>query len=270
MKPALAALLFVLALPAGGLSPPAPPLEITYIANAGFLLSSTQQKVLIDSLHRGGIPSYAGPPPRFRQEMEAATGLFADVGLVLVSHPHADHFNAAAVARHLESNPAAQLVSSPQVVEAVRKQLHCADEMSSRLQSTYPEGNERGHHTVDGIDLQVFRLRHEHQRNYGVHNLGQIITLGGKKVLHIGDAEMRPENFAPHGLPTDQIDVALVPYWYLTSEEGRGIVREHIRARHIVAMHIEPEEWEEIATEIRAEFPEAILFARPGDSKKKF
>ncbi len=268
MKAALAALLLVLALQAGGSSPPALPLEITYIANAGFLLSSNEQKVLIDSLHRGGILSYAAPPPGLRQEMEAATGRFADVSLVLVSHPHADHFDAAAVARHLESNPQARLISSPQVIEAVQRELGRFAESSPLLQATYPEGNQRSRHARDGTSVEIFRLRHEHERNYGVHNLGQIITLGGKKVLHIGDAEMSPRNFAPHDLPADRIDIALVPYWYLTSEQGRTIVREHIRPQHIIAMHIEPEQREEIATEIRAEFPEAILFSRPGDSRQ--
>lgn len=243
------------------------PLQITYIANEGFLLASGEQKALIDALQRGGIDRYASPTGATLEELEGARGSFAGVNLILVSHHHRDHFHAASVARHLENNPLAQLISSPQVVDAVRNQLASAGAVATRINGTYPEGTRRTIHTVGGIRLEIFRLRHEHRRNYGVQNLGQIFVVGGKKILHVGDAEMTAENFAPLRLPEEAIDLAFLPYWYLISEKGREIVRRDIRPKQVVAMHIEPADLDEIAAEIRAEFPTAIIFSRPLETK---
>lgn len=243
------------------------PLKVTYIANEGFLVASGEQKVLIDALQRGGIDRYASPPPTTLDELEGARGSFAGVNLILVSHPHRDHFHPASVARHLENNPAAQLISSLQVVEAVRHELASTGAVAARMNGTYPEGSGRSIHTVAETRLEVFRLRHENRRNYGVQNLGLIFVVGGKKILHIGDAEMTAQNFAPHRLPEEDLDLAFLPYWYLTSEKGREIVRTYIRPKQVVAMHIEPADLNEITEEIRAEFPTAIVFSQPLETK---
>ena len=48
--------------------------------------------------------------------METAVGEFERLDLVLVTHIHKDHFDAAAVVRHFDNNPAATLISTPEVI----------------------------------------------------------------------------------------------------------------------------------------------------------
>ena len=235
-----------------------PPLEITYIANEGYLIVSGNQKVLIDALQRGGIDTYAAPPPKTLEEMETAQGRFASVGMVLVSHYHRDHFHAASVARHLETNPHAILISSPQVVEAVRAESAGI----KRARPSYPKGEDRSRHEEAGMRLEIFRLPHGTGRFASIQNLGQIVTIGGRKLLHIGDAEMIVENFSRHRLPEDKIDFAFVPYWFLDDPAGQRIVREHIRPKHLIAMHIPPAELGEVSKKIRVAFPSVIVFTR--------
>ena len=61
-----------------------------------------------------------------RRRIETAEGEFDRLDLVLVTHSHKDHFNAAAVIRHFGNNPQAQLISTPEVVEAVASEIPIA------------------------------------------------------------------------------------------------------------------------------------------------
>src|ERR687891_2998557 len=45
-------------------------ITVTYIANEGVLISSSQKQVLIDGLHREYKPAYAFPPPELRESLE--------------------------------------------------------------------------------------------------------------------------------------------------------------------------------------------------------
>lgn len=236
-------------------------LEITYFANYGALMQAGDRQVLIDGLFRQGVPGYARVPEATLQVLEKAAPPYDQIDLLLVSHPHADHFEASSVAAHLRNNPDAVLFSSGQVVSATRKALNGA--AKDRLIEVTPEWKEREQKVVVGIEIEVLRIRHGYARNYGLHNLGHIIHLGGKKILHLGDAEMIEENFAPFDLPAEKIDVALLPYWFLTSEQGQAIVKNLIQPKAIIAMHIEPAKSARVRREVEAAFPNARAFVVP-------
>ncbi len=67
-------------------------LEITYVANEGFLLAGGGKKVLIDALFDGGIAGYPTIPDELRPSLEQARPPFDGVDLVLATHFHGDHF----------------------------------------------------------------------------------------------------------------------------------------------------------------------------------
>ena len=86
--------------------------------------------------------------------------------------------------------------------------------------------------------------------------------IGGKKLLHIGDADMTAENFSAFDLSKEKIDVAFIPYWFLLSENGRALVREQFAPKTIVAVHISPDEAEEIVERLKKEAPGVIPFTK--------
>ncbi len=235
-------------------------LTITYLANEGLLLCSADAGVLIDVLFRAGIDPYAKVPPDALEAAEMAQPPY-DVDAVLVSHPHRDHFDPASVARHLENNPSARLISSQQVVDAVQG---VDAEMGGQMVAVTPDWGQRDTVQAGGARIDVLRIRHGSRRNYGIHNLGHIIELGGKKVLHIGDAEMDPAHFAPFNLPDAGVDVALIPFWFLTDATGRSIVNQHIRPNHIIAVHLPPSEAARWGPVIRSHYPAAQIARQSG------
>lgn len=85
-------------------------------------------------------------------------------------------------------------------------------------------------------------------------------SIAGKKLLHVGDADTSAEIFEALNLDKEDIDVAFLPAWFLLSDEGAHIVRNQIKPKHIVAVHLGPREPARTSESIRARFPDATAF----------
>ncbi|MGH9601727.1 MAG: MBL fold metallo-hydrolase, partial [Terriglobales bacterium] len=118
---------------------------------------------------------------------------------------------------------------------------------------------------LNGIRVDVLRLKHNGRKPD--LNVGYIVHLGGKKILHVGDALNTVENFRRFELAKEKIDVALLPYWYAMSEEGIAIVREQVRAANVIFIHVPPAELTEARALTSQHFPAARILEKPLDSK---
>lgn len=234
-------------------------LEITYIANEGFLIAGGGKKVLIDALLREGIPeSYLRPVPETLTKMESAQPPFDGVDVVLATHFHRDHFDAGSVAGHLKANPRAVFISVHEATSLVFKDVAVE---ARRVLTALPEYGRRISLTPSGISIQAIRLRHRR-----FENTGFLITLAGKKVLHLGDSEDTASNFDAFDLEKENIDIGLIPYWFFLSEEGKQVVRGHINARKLIAIHVGIDDGVRRDIEkIRREFPEVAIALKSGE-----
>ena len=238
----------------------AAPIEITYIANEGVLIAGAGKQILIDGLHREYERDYAFLPAAEREKIETAKEPFDKIDLILVSHRHLDHFHPESVGLHLQHNPRAQLISSQQVVEEIEKNFKGYEGVKARMMGATPPWKERVAMKVSGIEFEILRLSHGTGRHATIQNLGHIIKLGGKKLLHIGDADTSIENFEKFNLDEEQIDIAFIPFWFLIGTEGQTVVKDHIKPRHIIAVHISPNESERTLTQVKQAFPGAVTF----------
>jgi L-ascorbate metabolism protein UlaG (beta-lactamase superfamily) len=239
---------------------PTAPLEITYIANEGVLISSGGKQVLIDGLHREYQPDYAFLPAPQREKIETAQAPFDKIDLILVSHLHLDHFHPESVGLHLKHNPKATLVSSHQVVGEVEHKFKDYQAIKARVMAATPPLKGRAAVKAAGIEFEVLGLGHGTGRHGWIQNLGHVIKIGGKKLLHIGDAEASVEIFDHFNLDQEGIDIAFIPYWFLLGSDGPTVVREHIKAKQIIAVHISPSEAGSVPGQIKQMFPEAVAF----------
>jgi L-ascorbate metabolism protein UlaG (beta-lactamase superfamily) len=185
---------------------------ITHLANEGFLFESGETSVLVDALFGDGLRDYPVVPSAVRAELEGARGRFADVDLILVSHEHADHFDPAAVARHLRANPRAAFLSTPQAVAGLRDEL---GEEAARFDivETYPDVGASEVHELSGVTVEALNLHHG--RGRPTENLGLILRLGGLDLLHVGDTVTEKSDLRPHHRLLATIDVWLLPDWLL-------------------------------------------------------
>ena len=242
-----------------------PAVEITYLANEGFLLAAGDDKVLIDALFPG-IDGYPRVPPDLRSRLDRAEAPFDGVDLVLATHLHDDHFGPREVARHLASS-GAMFVSTPDAVERLRR----VSEPTVDIVAQHPGRGRRSRLSVgDDLAITVLNLHHGSR---DIQNLGFIVEIGGLKVLHVGDTEVKVADIAPLELGADAVDVALLPGWILAEPSWRPLVAE-IGARHLVVMHLAspdaPASWfgsagslEGRVRLIREHFPDAWIPLEP-------
>jgi len=182
-------------------------LEVTYLANEGFLLACGETRVLIDAFVPEPYLTYGAVPEETWQSMLDRESPFDRVALALVSHAHRDHVQPEPAVRFLTAHPETRLITSPEVVAKLRAVEGFAA-VAKRVEAVLPEPGESITREVAGARVDFLRLLHTSERNRAVENLGHLIHLCGETVLHVGDAAVRTESFSPYELAERGIDVA--------------------------------------------------------------
>lgn len=245
-----------------GQAGPADAVAVRYVANSGMLVTAAGRRFLIDAPIREGIAPYATSSAAERGLLEGARAPYADVDAILITHWHEDHFSPDAVAGHLSSNPRTLLISSPEVVDRVRTAAPGLPAAQLRAVLPAPGSSERV--AVGGVDVHVLRIRHNPTRRLPEQHVGFLIG-GPSPVLHVGDADPKADNFAVlRTLPA--VDLACLPFWYVTDVTNRLMVGEAIRPRRIVAMHVPPRDAAEVASTLLEARVRAVVAATPGSA----
>lgn len=68
-------------------------LKITYIANAGLLISFSERTILIDGIHLFKPFGFSPVPEKVLNNIIKGEGLYKDMDYILFTHYHNDHFN---------------------------------------------------------------------------------------------------------------------------------------------------------------------------------
>ncbi len=247
-------------------SPPA--VELLHLANEGFLIRAGEDAVLIDGFLERPYVGYAALSADALELLAAAEAPFDSIDMALASHVHADHFQAGPACAFLNASPETLFASSEDVVAALGKECAPLAADSARVRTVLPQPGEAELLRQGELSVEVLRLSHGTGRFAGIQNLGHLLTIGGLRLLHVGDAAMDPAHFAPYDLASRELDVALVPYWYFQSGPGRRIVREHFHADTLVACHIPPAELDAVVAHLALEFPEVIVFRESLEARR--
>jgi len=223
-----------------GAVPQDAPLEITYIANEGFLVSVGGDKVLIDALHENPW-GYANTPLEVREMMAADEPPFDDLDLVVVSHPHTDHFSPGLVHSYLARHPGVTFVGSQATIGLMRDSVGTAfNQVEGQLREVSPPWGE-----------------------------SQTLSLGERTILHMADLfpGTSVEYLEGYGLQNEKIDVLFADPWFVTSADGQRLIREVIRPEHLILMHLRPQDWSEQEEEVMALWPEAVVLQAPMEGR---
>jgi L-ascorbate metabolism protein UlaG (beta-lactamase superfamily) len=241
--------------------------EARYVANSGVLLTIDGRRFLIDAPIRDGLPPYATSSADERARLENARPPYDNIDEILITHWHEDHFSAEAIARLLAASPKTTLMASSDVV---RRVLDVAPHLARQTGGGEPNPGRSVLVMAKDVPVRILRIRHNETGRPAEDHLGFLI---GKKsaVLHVGDADPAAGNFdVLHSLPYIDplvglpVDVAFLPYWYVTDEANRKVVMSRIRPQRIVAMHVPPAEVERVTAAVRAANVNAIVAGTPG------
>ncbi len=213
-----------------------------YIGNAGIMVTSGETKVLFDAFYAEDYGQYALVPETTHQALIDAILPYNDVDALLISHVHGDHFSPVPTLEFLRANKTVHVYASQQVID-VLIEAGAEKSMNERLHAfTLSEGDPAQALQLGGLNIEAVRIPHTGgERTAMVENLAFRVSLDNDlTVLHLGDADPDEQLFAPHQSHWDakQLDVAFPPYWFLGSDAGRLILKNHLKAHQSIGVHV--------------------------------
>ncbi|MDX2415629.1 MAG: MBL fold metallo-hydrolase [Bacteroidales bacterium] len=216
-------------------------IDVTYIANSGFLIESNGKQVLIDALFENGWDSYLTPADSIVSDIIKQQDPFNNSTLMLITHNHGDHFNSSMVVAYLKSNSENTLIAPSKVTNEILKHPDYK-KVENQIVQLDKINQEKNDTTIEGIRVRSFFIQHDSRPQ--IENVGFLINIDNLKVFHTGDYNgSEIIEFEKLQLKNKNIDLALLNFygfWNTTAE--REFTEKYINPKKIVLMHIPPAE----------------------------
>ena len=130
--------------------------------------------------------------------------------------------------------------------------------------------------SVAGMSVKAAGVKHQGApRFFGrllwgamAENLAWLLTIDGRKILHVGDAmtDLNVETYRRLGLPAERIDVLFLEYFDVSGATA-AFIRNELKPRYIVAMHVPTTRYEKDLAKFRKTYPDAIVFTKPLEAR---
>jgi L-ascorbate metabolism protein UlaG (beta-lactamase superfamily) len=239
--------------------------DITYIANDGFLISGKSGNILVDALGNSSFNEYDVPSEQLITAITMGNPPFGKIDLYLVTHKDGDHFYAPYAINFLKSHLESKFVSSKQV----NKKLLGDNTIHNQICTISLELGGKKDTIIGTIPLKIYRFKHSgDSAGNNAISLAYLIKLGNIKILHIGDAPI-PFNktyYDSFHLENENIDVLFLGYSAL-SDVNKRYLQQIVKPKYIIAMHIPPKEIAERSKEFLGTYQNGFVFMAPMETK---
>lgn len=247
-------------------------IEVIYIANAGFLISSSGKKFLIDALFKEGFQQYLVLKKDSVTVKKIMNGEipFNNINFIMFTHNHPDHFNLFLSENYLLNNPDVYLISSHDVSTDFQLYGNNFSKIANQLIIITPELKSSAKLMVNGVKMEIVRLSHGPGRR--VQNLGYIVNIGVRKFCHLGDCDLKDnlEVLKKIRLNDHDIDLGFIQYWDFLDAEKREIINKYINPEHIILIHIPTSKVVEVLKEVnklKDKYPNVTVFKETMEKK---
>ncbi len=240
-----------------------------YLANAGVLISHGGTKIVFDPLFDQDYGTYELVPKDIEKALFAGAPPFDGLDAVFVSHHHGDHFSPERMVELLVAHSDLQLFGPPQAIDSMPVE---SISVAGRLHTVELDLDGTFTQVVGEIEVSAVRIHHSGwpNRHADIENIAFSVSLdNAATVLHMGDAHTDPTFFDNRAdyWAAQQLQLALPPYWFFTSNGGQKILDEHIHADEVIGVHV-PSSMPDSPAQYPEEFRGRTLFSVPGEEKR--
>ncbi|MBI5402034.1 MAG: MBL fold metallo-hydrolase [Ignavibacteriae bacterium] len=235
-------------------------LQITYIANEGFLISSGNKKILIDALFKSDY--YTSPSDSTINKIIGNSAPLNNIDYLIFTHAHQDHFNEKLCAEFLKKNQKTKFLSTPEAcgklnqAETGYPDIVCCDIGYGEMK----EINE------EGLSITAFRLMHGTSPD--IQNLAYIIKINGYTVLHVGDGFVLQNEQYLKKIEWENYNIDVLFIGYM---DANNFVLETlsntIKPKNLVLMHIHEDDIQEAKSRNEKYGAGAFIFEKELETK---
>lgn len=238
------------------------------------MIERGETKVVFDPLLRNDFDTYDSLPAEIETALLEGIPPWDGIDAVFISHHHEDHFDPSMLLTLLIAQSQIELFAPEQAAAAIRELVTDRNEPAlDRIHGlSLANGEAAADVELGSLLVEAVRIPHAGwpDRHSHVENLVFRVTLdSATTVMHFGDAEPGDEHFATEAEHWRErhTHLAMPPYWFFLSSQGRRILEERIGADHEVGMHVPTR-----ISDDSAERPEALqdvdLFSKPGEVRR--
>jgi L-ascorbate metabolism protein UlaG (beta-lactamase superfamily) len=230
----------------------------------GIIIDSGGARIMIDGLFND---PWGTNHPKILKAMQEAAPPYDNLVLILVTHHHADHFDAEITVQHMIHNPDALLLSTDMVVDLLEEEAGF-DQIEDRVTGLHAVPGMHEVIGIAGVEIEVIYLSHGNLEE--MPNFGYLFTLAGKTYFHTGDVVLDDEplsTFIDYGLSERGIDFAFVPYFMLTRQNYFPYATEGITPEFLVPVHVSSADKQRgyLFNTIEEEFDNLLIFDQDFD-----
>ncbi|MCA9751930.1 MAG: MBL fold metallo-hydrolase [Gemmatimonadetes bacterium] len=247
----------------GDESPTRTPIDIMYLANEGFLVTVDGHGVLVDPFLSQPIGEWAVVPEPMVDAMIAAEPPFDRVDLVLVSHMHADHYQMDFAQKFFAARPDVPIAASPTALDVT-----FGADRSPRpgIVPIAPEDGAPGKLMVGDITVEYFPLPHSGEAWADVEHYAFLLEIDGRTIAHLADTDLGSPALAALDLASRDLDVAIIPFWWVPTRGGRSMIEKFIGADLYVVCHIPAGKEAQVEKRVSLRLPGAFVPQKAGES----
>jgi L-ascorbate metabolism protein UlaG (beta-lactamase superfamily) len=249
-------------------------LNITYISNAGFLISSTNHKILFDALFSYGS-KYIGMMTPLIIDGRAP---FNNIDLLLLSHYHSDHCDPGLINRYLAAHRRVKFVASKPAISFINGVCYDFILRKKQFLVMTPPMDKSLTAISNGIEIKAFGLKHNSYIREGIDmnesmlNVSYLVNLDGIKVFHSGDIRTSSlkSYLEANGKWTEKVDVAILCYsLFEDGQDDLDLILDTLKPEYIVVMHVPDEltnECRKRISDFKQSFSNIMFLQNPMDS----
>ena len=247
--------------------------RLLYIANMGVMIERGDTKIVFDPLFSNDYDIYDAVPAKVEAALLAGIEPWDGIDAVFISHHHGDHIDPATILKLLNAQKTIELFGPEQAAAAIRELV--VDPDDPVLQRIHGLSVKNGSIATDinfgPLLIEAARIPHAGwpNRHPDVENIVFRVTLDNETtVMHFGDADPADTHFAqsPEHWEERQSHLAMPPYWFFLSDEGRRVLRDRIGADQAIGLHV-PRNVPDDRPSRRSGLQDVDLFTTPGETR---